>query len=179
MMLRAIVCGFMGLARLVELAWSRRNVETIGQTRERTASRRVYPLILLIHTTVIVGTLLFGTRQVRLPWLSALIAVQPLRYWILLTLGRRWNARGAVPIAMEVATGGPYAFVRHPNYSVVMVELASLPSAFGLGRLAATATIVNCALLAVRVREEESLLFELPGYREHFEDRARFLPGVI
>jgi methyltransferase len=179
MMLRALVCGFMGLARLVELAWSRKNVETIGQTRERASSRRIYPLILLVHTTVIVGTLLFGARRVRWPWLSALVAVQPLRYWILLTLGRRWNARGAVPIAMEVATDGPYAYVRHPNYSVVIVELASLPLAFGLGRLAAVATIVNCVLLAVRIREEESLLFELPGYREHFEDRARFVPGLV
>ena len=177
--MRAVVCGFMGLARLVELAWSRRNVEGSGQTRERQWSRRLYPLIVLVHATVIVGTLLFGRERASRPWLTALLAVQPLRYWVLLTLGRRWNARGAVPVEMDVATTGPYAFVRHPNYSVVAVELASLPAAFGLSRLAIGATVANAALLAMRVHEEESLLFELPGYSEHFEDKPRFLPGLV
>lgn len=177
--MRASVCGLMGLARLVELAWSRRNLAGSIQAREREWSRRVYPLIVLLHVSVIAVTLLFGQKQVKRPWLLALLAVQPMRYWVLLTLGHRWNARGAVPAEMEVATTGPYAFVRHPNYSVVAVELASLPSAFGLSRLAIGATAVNAALLAVRVHEEESLLFELPGYREHFEGKARFLPGVF
>jgi methyltransferase len=168
----------MAAARLIELAFSRRNLGSFGATREGEVSRKTFPLIVLVHTAVIGGTFLFG-RRLSLPWLLLLLAVQPLRLSVLTTLGERWNARGAVPAAMEVAKTGPYAFVRHPNYSVVAVELWSLPLAFGLGRLAIAASLVNAALLTLRIRDEEALLFALPGYAEHFADKPRFVPGLL
>jgi hypothetical protein len=33
--------------------------------------------------------------------------------------------------------------------------------------------------MVVRVREEEALLLQLPGYEKHFGDKKRFLPGVF
>jgi methyltransferase len=168
----------MAAARLIELAFSRRNMAETA-TNEAASSRRLYPVMVLLHTAVIGLTFLLGKRRPQLGWLAALVLVQPLRYWVLLSLGRRWNTRGAVPVGLKVETGGPYAYVRHPNYSVVAVELASLPAAFGLPGLALLATAVNSLLVAVRVRDEEAALFELPGYREHFAARKRFLPGVF
>jgi methyltransferase len=142
-------------------------------------SRRTFPLIVALHAAVIGATFSLGSNRPRKLWLAALLAVQPLRAWVLVTLGRRWNARAAVPLTMEIATEGPYAFVRHPNYAVVAVELFSLPAAFGLWRLAAAATVVNAALLGPRIREEEALLAQLPGYREQFEGKRRFVPGLM
>jgi methyltransferase len=135
--------------------------------------------MVILHTAAIGGTALFGRRKPRFVWLTLVLAVQPLRWWVLSTLGKRWNARAAVPQDMEVATHGPYACVRHPNYSVVIVELLALPAAFGLNRLAAVATVCNAALLGLRVHDEEALLFELPGYAEHFGDKPRFVPGLF
>jgi methyltransferase len=94
------------------------------------------------------------------------------------TLGRRWNVRAAVPEEMPVATDGPYAYVRHPNYTVVGVELAALPLAFGLPKLALLATVANAALLSARIPEEEAALRRLPGWEEHFAAKKRFIPGV-
>jgi methyltransferase len=173
--LRALICAIVGGSRLVELAHSRRNIERSGPVTEGEWSRRTYPLIVALHTATIAGTLVFGGRARVLP-LAALAAVQPLRLWVLLTLGERWNTRAAVPESMPVATGGPYAYVRHPNYAVVAVELLSLPLAFGLPRLALAATLANAALLAPRIRDEEAALMRLSGYREHFGDRPRFVP---
>jgi len=178
MPLRVLIVGYMAAARLIELAFSRRNIETTPAVELET-SRRLYPAMVALHATVLVGTLLLGARRSRQPWLAALLLVQPLRYWVLTRLGRRWNTRGAVPSSMEVETGGPYAYVRHPNYTVVAVELASLPLAFGLPGLAVAASAVNAGLMVVRVRDEEALLFELPGYAEHFEKKRRFLPGIF
>lgn len=178
MLTRVVVCGAMGFARLAELAWSRRNIRGGGAAREGEWSRRTFPLIFLLHASVLLLTLVRGERP-RWPWLAALLAVQPLRYWVLATLGRRWNARGSVASDLQVATDGPYSYVRHPNYSVIAVELASLPAGFGLGWLAVLASLANASLLALRIRDEEAMLFDLPGYREHFEDRARFLPGLF
>jgi methyltransferase len=176
--LRLLVCGVMALFRLAELLLSRRNIAVAGPSRETQLNRRLFPVIVALHSVVIVTTLVRGRSQPNLSWLTALLVVQPLRFWTLLTLGRWWNARGSVAEATEVATSGPYRYVRHPNYAVVLVELAALPSAFGLARLALAATAANCLLLAVRIREEERLLFTLPGYSAHFARRPRFIPRL-
>ncbi len=177
-MIRLIVCGWMAAARLVELAFSRRNVRVNVDSTEGTWSRRTFPAIVALHASVITGTLLWG-RALKPQWLALLVAAQPLRAWTLLSLGRKWNARGAVPREMEVVTTGPYAFVRHPNYAVVLVELAALPAAFRLGGLAIAATLLNVLLLKVRIGEEEALLFRLPAYRAHFAKKPRFLPSAF
>jgi methyltransferase len=176
---RALVCGYMAAARLLELRLSRHNIEESGPSGEGQASRRSYPLIVALHSIVIGGTLLAGSRRARRHWLAALLLCQPLRLWVLLTLGRRWNVRGAVSPVTEVATSGPYRYVRHPNYTVVAVELFTLPAAFGLTKLALSASATNAGLLAIRIRDEEELLMKLPGYRDHFETRPRFLPGLF
>jgi methyltransferase len=177
--IRVLVCSLMAAARLVELRVSNRNIGSQPDSREGNWSRRSFPAMVALHTAVMGGTALLGPQKPRFRWLALLLAVQPLRWWVLTTLGKRWNARGAVPCQMEPATNGPYAFVRHPNYSVVALELFALPAAFGLARLATVATACNAALLSVRIREEEALLFQLPGYAEHFGDKPRFIPGVF
>jgi methyltransferase len=175
MLIRLLVCASMGAARLAELAYSRRNLQHGAEPREGAASRATFPLIVLVHTTVILGTALRGGRP-RLPWLALLFAAQPLRLWVLLTLRHRWNARGSVAPDLQVATNGPYAYVRHPNYAVVIVELLALPLAFGLRQFAIGAAVVNGILLTLRIRDEERLLRELPGYVEHFDDMPRLVP---
>jgi methyltransferase len=176
--MRLLVCAAMALARVGELGISRRNIRESANAAEGPWSRATYPAIVALHTATIAGTFALG-RTTQRRWLFALLAVQPLRAWVLLTLGRRWNARAAVPPAMEIETGGPYAFVRHPNYAVIGVELATLPLAFGLPRLAFAASVANACLLAPRIREEEAALMRLPGYRAHFAEKARFVPFVV
>ena len=178
-MIRVFVCALMAAARLGELAVSRRNMRSHDGAHEGPATRVTYPLIVLLHTAMITLTLLRGSHRPAMPWLALLFACQPVRLWVLLLLGNRWNARAAVPEVMPVETRGPYRLVRHPNYAVVVVELLSLPMAFHMGRLAALGGVANAALLAVRIREEEQALLRLPGYREHFSAKARFFPGVI
>jgi len=149
-----------------------------GDAREGAWSRRTYPAMVALHCSVIGGTALWGGRA-RWPWLAVLAAVQPMRAWVLMTLGPRWNARAAVSPTMEVATEGPYAYVRHPNYVVVFVELLALPLAFGLQRLAWGAATAHAAILAVRIHDEEALLALTAGYDDHFRTKKRFIPGLF
>lgn len=169
----------MASARLAELRSSRRNIASAGPTAEGTWSRRTYPLIVLVHSVAIVGTLLRGRRTPSWPWLGVLLAAQPVRAWVLITLGSRWNTRAAVPAEMSIETRGPYRFVRHPNYSVVAAELLALPIAFGLPRFAALVSAANVGLLALRIPEEERLLSRIPGYTDHFASKPRFLPRMF
>lgn len=177
--IRLVACGSMALARLVELAYSRRNLDRHADRREGRASRATYPLIVAVHTMVIVGTLLRGARRPSTGWLALLASAQPFRLWVLLLLRDRWNARGSVPSGLRVETRGPYAWVRHPNYAIVIVELFALPMAFRLRALAVLAAVVNGILLAVRIRDEERLLFAESGYRRHFARKPRFVPRII
>lgn len=178
MLIRLVVCVAMGAARLLELALSKRNIEQNADAKDSPKNQRIYPLIIAVHTATIAGTFIFGRKR-SLPWLATLLAVQPLRAWVLLALGKRWNARGAVSPGTEVETSGPYAYLRHPNYAVVIVELLALPMAFRLPKLAVAATVANAALLAVRIREEEAMLMQLQGYAEHFGRKKRFVPGLF
>ena len=178
MLIRLLVCGAMGLARLVELAHSQRNLKRLGPVAEGELSRRTFPLMVALHTAVIAGTALRG-KQPRPLWLAGLIGLQPLRLWILLTLGHGWSARGAVAEQVTVATNGPYRYIRHPNYAVVLGELVFLPLAFGLRRLACLGLIANAALITIRIRDEERLLMAKPGYEEHFGRKRRLLPYLL
>ena len=178
MITRTLVCVLMAAARLLELQHSRRNMQANAAADEGRWSRRTYPLMVALHTAVIGVTFLRGGRS-RARWLLLLFAVQPLRVWIILLLGDRWNTRGNVPRSLVVETRGPYSLVRHPNYLVVSVELAALPLAFGLPGLAAVATAANTALLVPRIREEERALMTFPEYRAHFAARRRFVPYLF
>ncbi len=178
--MRMAVCGLIATARLAELAWSSRNLrQRRAANREGSWTRRTYPLMVLLHATVIAGTAIRGSARPASRWIALLLAAAAMRAWVLLLLGDRWNTRAAVPAAMPVETRGPYGFIRHPNYAVVIVELFALPMAFHLPGFALLAGIANCAVLALRIPEEEAALMQLPGYAEHFGARARFIPGII
>lgn len=168
----------MALARMLELVHSRRNLAAQGPVEEGNLSQRTFPLIVALHTFVI-GATLFRGSSAKPGLLAALAALQPLRVWILMTLGRRWSARGAVAVELTVATNGPYRFIRHPNYAVVLAELVLLPLAFGLTRLSIVGFIANSLLLAIRIRDEEKVLMKRPGYREHFRLKRRLIPGLL
>src|SRR6185503_20091073 len=61
------------------------------------------------------------------PMLALLVGAMALRYWAIATLGRRWTTRVVVVPGLPVVTGGPYRFMRHPNYLAVVLEVAALP----------------------------------------------------
>src|SRR5207249_633845 len=99
---------------------------------------------------------------------------QALRYWAVATLGEHWNIRVLVVPGAPPVSGGPYRFVRHPNYLAVMVEMAALPLAVGAWRTAPVASAANAVLLAIRISVEERALGA--PYRAALADRPRFLP---
>ena len=74
------------------------------------------------------------------------------------TLGPRWTTRIIVLPDAPLVRTGPYRFVSHPNYMVVIAEIALLPLVFGLWPIALVFTVLNAAVLAVRVREENRAL---------------------
>ena len=87
---------------------------------------------------------------------------QALRWWCITTLGQRWNTRVIIVPGLAPVAGGPYRWLRHPNYVAVVVEGAALPLVHTAWLTAAVFTVANAALLAVRIRVEDAALATLP-----------------
>ena len=79
----------------------------------------------------------------------------------------------------RVITTGPYSFIRHPMYTVMIVLLISVPIALG-SRIAIIPTLFLTVLLIIRTYlEDRTLQEELAGYPEYAEKtRFRLFPGI-
>jgi methyltransferase len=86
----------------------------------------------------------------------AYLAVQALRIWTMASLGRYWTARIIVVPDAPLVRKGPYRFMRHPNYLVVMLEIALLPLALDSWPLAIGFSAVNAIVLAWRIKAENA-----------------------
>ena len=89
------------------------------------------------------------------------LLVQPLRYWAIFSLGESWNTRILVVPGAKAVGRGPYRYLKHPNYVVVVVEILAFPLIFGAWITALVFTVLNAAVLSVRIREENRALAEL------------------
>jgi methyltransferase len=103
--------------------------------------------------------------------LAVVLLAQGLRWWAIATLGEQWNTRVIVVPDLEPATGGPYRFLRHPNYLAVVAEIACLPLVHGAWLTAVVFSVANALLLAVRVPCEEKALG--PRWEQALAGRAR------
>jgi protein-S-isoprenylcysteine O-methyltransferase Ste14 len=79
----------------------------------------------------------------------------------------------------HVVPSGPYAFVRHPMYSGIMLFFVGVPLLLGSWWGVAIAPVF-AVLFAIRARIEERALVEgLPGYADYAARvRYRLVPGV-
>lgn len=154
-----VILALVTLQRLGELVIARRNTKALLARGAYEASPGHYPLIVAVHTLWL-GTLwwLAPGKPVHWPLIALFLLLQTGRLWVLATLGRRWTTRIVVVPGERLVTGGPFRFVRHPNYWIVAAEIALLPVAFGLWEVALIFTLLNAAVLSIRIRAEEKAL---------------------
>jgi methyltransferase len=86
------------------------------------------------------------------------LLLQGLRFWVMRTLGARWTTRIIVLPEAPLVSAGPYRFLSHPNYAVVIGEIAVLPLVLGLPGIAVIFTILNTGVLMIRIRAENRAL---------------------
>lgn len=147
--------------RLIELVIASRNTRALLAEGAYEVGRGHYPAIVFLHVAWLVmlwAFLIFGLTQFH-PWFAiAYLAVQILRIWTMASLGRHWTARIIVVPDAPLVRKGPYRYIHHPNYLVVVLEIALLPLALGSWVLALGFSIVNAILLAWRIHVEERAL---------------------
>jgi methyltransferase len=97
-------------------------------------------------------------RPVHVPLLLLFVVLQLGRVWVIRTLGPRWTTRIIILPGAPLVASGPYRFVSHPNYLIVIGEIAVLPLVFGLWKVALVFSLLNAVVLAIRIRAEERAL---------------------
>ena len=156
----AIVVALVVLQRLGELLYAARNTRRLKARGAIEYGKNHYPLFVALHACWLVAILATVPRTATIDWLplSFFILLQAVRLWIVATLGPFWTTRIISLPDAPLVRRGPYRFLRHPNYLLVIGEIALLPLAFGAWRIALAFSLLNLALLAWRRRVEDAAL---------------------
>ena len=158
-----------GAERIAEVIISNRNAAWAFARGGREFGRSHYPLMVVLHTGFLFACLaevFLGDRPF-IPWLGwpmlvIALACQGLRYWCIGTLGHQWNSRIIVVPGLGRVTRGPYRFLSHPNYVVVITEGIALPLVHTAWITAIAFTALNAVLLfGFRIPVEERAIASL------------------
>jgi methyltransferase len=151
----AIILALVTLQRIGELVLSQYNTGRLKARGAIEIGANHYPLVVSVHAAWLIALWVWGRdHDVNLSALSLFVALQGIRLWILATLGPRWTTRIIVLPGEPLIASGPYRFFSHPNYAVVAAEIALLPLALHLPLLALIFTVLNAAVLVIRIRVE-------------------------
>ena len=175
------VCA-VAVERLFELRLARRNAAWAFARGGVESGQTHYRVMTLFHTLFLAACVvepLVAQRPFNPARAAAcfalLCAAQGLRWWAIATLGHRWNTRVIVIPGAEPVTGGPYRWLRHPNYLAVVVEMVALPFMHGAWITAVAASIGNALILRTRIATEERALGE--PWARAFAATPRIVPG--
>lgn len=147
--------AFVALQRLVELVLARRNTAALLARGAHEIGAGHYPLMVCLHLAWLLAIAWFGWQApVSVPWLVVYAALQGARVWIIASLGSRWTTR-VIILDEPLVVRGPYRFVSHPNYLLVVAEIIVVPMVLGLVWVAAIFTALNGAMLALRISVEQ------------------------
>ena len=167
MNLSLAVLALVTLQRIGELALARRNTVRLKTEGAVEAGAGHYPVIVALHAAWLAGLwLLAWNVPPNIPLLIVFGVLQALRVWVLASLGRRWTTRILVLPGQSLVRTGLYRWLRHPNYAVVVAEIAVLPLAFGLVWYALVFSALNAGVLAIRIKAENEAI------ARYAEDRA-------
>jgi methyltransferase len=172
--------------RLIEVRVSRRNQARLLAAGARALPEPCYPAMVALHAGILLGSAAEVVLLSR-PWLPPLavgmalllLATNAVRWWVIHTLAGRWSVQVLTPSRLGIVTGGPFRFVRHPNYAAVFPEMIAIPLLHAAWLTALAGAIMHVFILRARIQLEESALMANPDYRAAMGHRPRFLPGLF
>lgn len=177
----ALLAG-VALLRVAELRFSRRHQVQLLATGGRKVAEPIYPLMVALHAGLFVASALEVWLCQRrfvpvLGWTMLVLLGLCLagRLWVWRSLGEQWNVQVVVS-AQPVVDWGPYRYVRHPNYSIVLIEMCALPLVHSAYLTAVVFSALHAAVLWQRIRCEEAALLARPEYAAKMGTKPRFLP---
>ncbi|WP_298861579.1 isoprenylcysteine carboxylmethyltransferase family protein [uncultured Sulfitobacter sp.] len=153
--------GFIIVQRLSELVIAKRNTAKLMARGAYEVGANHYPVMVAMHSTWIACLVIFGfDEKVAYGWLAIFGVLQVMRVWVLGSLGSRWTTR-IIILEEPLVVRGPFKYVSHPNYMLVVAEIVVAPMVLGLWWVAVVFTVLNAAMLWVRIGVEHKALAPL------------------
>jgi len=154
--------AFVTLQRLTELPIAAGNTKRLLAAGGHEVGAAHYPLIVAVHALWLATLWWFAPGEpINLAFFALFVLIEIGRIWVLRTLSPRWTTRIVVVPGEKLVAAGPYRFVNHPNYLVVIAEIAVLPLVFGLWEIALLFSAANAAVLTIRIAAENRALGSL------------------
>jgi methyltransferase len=146
--------------RLIELAWANRNTRRLIARGAVEVGARHYPLFIALHGgwLLSIAATVDPATPVNWVWAACYGAIELARLWVMASLGGYFTTRIITLPAAPLVRRGPYRYIAHPNYLVVVAEIVALPMIFGAVWIAIVFSVLNAALLFHRIRLESAAL---------------------
>jgi len=171
--------------RAIELGVSANHQARLLAENGRQIQEPLYPLMVAVHICLLFGSALeiwLGKRPFVpvLGWSMLLLLGCCLagRMWVWWSLGEQWNTH-IVTSTRPIIDTGPYRYVRHPNYTIVIIEMFALPLVHSAYVTASICSTLNAVVLWRRIHQEEAALFARPEYATRMGTKPRFLPNFL
>ncbi len=161
-MVFAVFVSFLILLRLGELLLARRNERWLLQHGAVEYGKEHYRYIVILHVLFFVSLIaeyvFTSTGYYSIPLLVLYFLLLAFKAWVIFSLGKFWNTKIFHISGYPLVKKGPYRFLKHPNYIVVIAEIALIPLIFHLYITAIVFSVLNAVMLYVRIREENKAL---------------------
>jgi len=156
--------SFIVLLRIGELIYSKNNEKWLRKMGAVEHGREHYPYMILLHSSFLLSLLLeyvyrgySGYSRILLVCYFILLGC---KFLVLRSLGKYWNTKILRIPGGQLVTAGPYKLMKHPNYAIVICEIALIPLVFHLYVTAIVFSILNLVMLNVRIKAENKALNE-------------------
>ena len=154
--------SFIVLLRIGELVLSQRNEIWLLQQGAIEYGQKHYSYIVALHTLFIISLIAeYSTTQTAtfsLFFLVLYLLLLAFKASVITSLGKFWNTKIYHISGFPLIKTGVYKYIKHPNYLIVIAEIAIIPLVFHLYITAFTFTLLNAIMLSVRIKEENRVL---------------------
>lgn len=181
-----ILLAAVGAGRLLEMRLSKRNQELLTALGSERVAEPHFRWMVALHAGVLLGAALEVPLLHRplIRWLAisagaGFLLANALRWWAIRTLSASWNIQVMTPVGQGFVTGGPYRWIRHPNYLAVFLELLSLPLIHTAWLTTTVGSAAHIWVLRKRLAIEEKILDSSPAYRTLMRPKPRFIPWLF
>ena len=172
--------------RIFELRISKKHQQEMTARGAAKVNDPNFRWMAMFHTLVLIGAaveVVFLQRPfwpaLAIPMLALFVIANIVRWWVIRTLGEHWNVQVMDSTKLGVITTGPFAYVRHPNYAAVFLEMFFLPMIHTAWITAIAGSLAHAIVLSQRLATEEKVLFADPQYRAAMSSKPRFVPGLF
>lgn len=153
---------FVLLLRIGELLLSKRNETWLLQNGAIEYAHKHYPFIVALHVSFFIAMIseycIQQTTSFSLIFLIIYFVLVVFKIWIIASLGKFWNTKIYHISGLPLQKRGLYNYIQHPNYLVVVAEIAVIPLVFHLYFTAIIFSLLNAIMLFVRITAENKVL---------------------